>query len=714
MGQITRKYDFVAGTKIRSQYVDEELDQLVNSNNELDTRMTAAEILTAQVPNKTDKTGNHLGSWQGLQPTDFETGTQAINLANLNSITQEQGERLKKQDRLLAHHEAMFSIDNRAMPSSGKFYDIYDGTTQDLSVATMKTAKTSTTSALSIGATVIPVLSVTGFSILEEVTIYDDTNIQRVVIQSINGNNLTVTALDRAFKNQAQVAHSMSVIDSIEKALEFGGWDTSTTITRSDVSVVASAYDTSGNGGRKLVRLDNGWLVAIVTTTAAKTFYLMVSKDNGLTWSQLCFRNTATNYSVYQVALINKGNNIYVIEYADNLNFFKIDALTQTNIDISSTKVIVDSGQSAFNGCSLTINDTGTELHAAWASKNATYPNSFNIRYAKGTINADGSVTWGAVEQVSTANTTGYDKKNPTIAMRASVPHLFYDWARTNEYAIVHRKKETTSWSGNQYVYSDATYAQSNPSAIFVPQSINGLTNGRIWVAWHGFDSTHTSTHNIRIAYSDDGGVTWSSMQKLTTESTITQAYASITFNKNNEVFILWGGSTSANYLRTIKYSNGSWGSVTTLLATGTAYSHPSTLVDADLDFTEPLFIYKGTDNASVRFRGTWTASSTTPILENDIRYTINTSTDEVAMWIERLKLVGFTVTSSVSIVDSTASENYQAMTKQTYTISDTKEEDEFIGSVTTIGNKVTLKITMTRTNTSIDGKITKLLGAVA
>lgn len=102
MGQKSRKYDFQPGQKVFSNQIDEELNQLIDGHNEqdnqitsLNTRVSANETnITTNTNNistlqtgKTDKTGNHQGTWQGLSPTDFSGGSQALALGNLANLT---------------------------------------------------------------------------------------------------------------------------------------------------------------------------------------------------------------------------------------------------------------------------------------------------------------------------------------------------------------------------------------------------------------------------------------------------------------------------------------------------------------------------------------------------------------------------------------------------------------------------------------------------
>ncbi|HEY4623271.1 MAG TPA: hypothetical protein VIH12_05380, partial [Solibacillus sp.] len=75
-------------------------------------------------------------------------------------------------------------------------------------------------------------------------------------------------------------------------------------------TVVAQPYSTAGNGGRKLVRLSNGWLVAATRKTDVIYFY--VSKDEGLKWNPL----TAINYVTIDdndFSIVANGVNVHII-----------------------------------------------------------------------------------------------------------------------------------------------------------------------------------------------------------------------------------------------------------------------------------------------------------------------------------------------------------------------------------------------------------------
>lgn len=369
-----------------------------------------------------------------------------------------------------------------------------------------------------------------------------------------------------------------------------------------DKTVVASAYDTSGNGGRKLVRLDNGWLVAVTKTN--DYFYFYVDKQDGSEFIPLCYKS-GTSINNNDVTIVSNGNIVYAIygNNTTNINSFFFNASTVSYGDLTGASA-VDSNQTAIGNVSLAINEAKTRLYASWASKNATYPNSFNIRYAKGVIQADGSVVWGAVEQVTSANSAGQDFKNPSIIINNNHnPVIVYE---LNQGTTVNQIRSQYKDANNTWTFSAvfnlAGYAQSSPSAIFVPKSINGLANGRIWVAWHGWDSTDTNFYNVRLSYSDDGGVTWSAMQKLTTGNTKHGMVPTITANKKNEVFIVYRDGGIG--ITQMKWANNVWGSPVNKVANSGA-TNPSSLYSENFDFEEPLFVYQNT--AKVGFYGSWT-----------------------------------------------------------------------------------------------------------
>jgi hypothetical protein len=434
-------------------------------------------------------------------------------------------------------------------------------------------------------------------------------------IQSLNSNDKLKSLADgdnlSATQKKSLLDQYNTNISPITSQLGYlPTYGATTNPSRSAVSVVASAYDTSGNGGRKLVRLANGNLISVVwKSPATSTLYLYKSTDNGATWTQLCSVSSMGGY--YSIAT--NGSKVYLTGTNDSSAFlfsWVIDPSTQTNVDIRNTgNVTVDSGQTTFSGLSNVYSSTDNTLHAAWASKNSTYPNSYNIRYAKGTIASDGSVTWGSVTQVTTASTTGSDSKYPSVVMSGTNPLIIYSFgtsSSSNQQIKCYNVSNSTTT--NVYSVTSTVYTQSNPSA-----TVDGT--GAIHVVWHGLDATDTSVYNIRYSKSTDGGVTWSAMTKLTTGNTYDQWNASITYDQNNNLYVYFeggGASWTGMRIRSLVY-NGSWSSVVDITSNTTGVgSKFASLCDNIRTFTSPLVIWQDNVSPSVKFSGTWTD---TPLL---------------------------------------------------------------------------------------------------
>jgi hypothetical protein len=369
-----------------------------------------------------------------------------------------------------------------------------------------------------------------------------------------------------------------------------------------DATVVASAYTTSASARPQ--KLSNGWIVSAVYDSVGLFINFYVTKNNFATTPVLLCKINAYATGGFSIAV--KGTRIFLVNQKSDAtvsSFTTFDAMLVAEGSTVSLGSNLDISQTALGNVSLAINDTGTELHATWASKNATYPNSFNLRYVKGTINADGSVTWGAVQQLTNSNTTGQDYTNPTITLNKNgnpvVIAQHVNGSGSNNIYVHYYNG--SAWMNN-FIYNGGTYAQSSPNAIFVPQSINGLANGRIWVAWHGGDATNTYDQ-VRVAYSDDGGVTWIVQGSLTVGSIGRRP--TLTANKYNEIFVLY--TTSVQTIEKIKNINGTWGSKSVVVSVNTP-DFPSALYDPTFGFTEPLFIYKGA--SKVGFYGTWTVTT--------------------------------------------------------------------------------------------------------
>lgn len=372
-------------------------------------------------------------------------------------------------------------------------------------------------------------------------------------------------------------------------------------------TIVNTAYDISGNSGRKIVLLDNGWLVA--ATKYSNSGYLYISKDNGITWSQLCMI-TSGFYGSYSIT--SYGTKVYVIGNTSTVveKVWVIDAETQANVNIETTGIVIDSAQSGFgSGCSITADDNGV-LHAIWNSRNSLYPNSFNLRYSK---SGDYGLTWSAPDQLTNINVSGTNITNPSIMMRNNVPVIVCEG---DSIAVLN---QSVSVSSNMYSIITAVYDEVSSKWIFYnTYSLTGYNqdypsacitrDGNIHIAWHGKDSINSGVDNIKYSMSSDGGTTWSLPIKITTENSYTRQYPSLTCDRDNNLFIYIQGTNSSgyNYIWKSEYLNGSWSNpiqVSNNINSHTYY--PQTVYDKELDLYngEPLMMWMDS-RSGVYFKG--------------------------------------------------------------------------------------------------------------
>lgn len=285
-----------------------------------------------------------------------------------------------------------------------------------------------------------------------------------------------------------------------------------------DTIVVDKPYNTNGVGGRKLVKLSNGWLVA-ASSGEPELINFKISKNNGKTWVD----SQPIGYHggiLIDWAMIAKGTTIYVVYSIDvagggSLHYTKLDF---SNEEGFLPGRIVSDPVVKMGNTSLTLSNDGKELHVAWSCKNTTYPNSFNIQYRKATFNLNGTLNWGSLEQATSSNIANFGVNYPSLITINSNPIIFTEIVQsTNDLGINMTTKVGNVWQTTR-IFSDVdkTNIQSSPSAVYVPKSVNGLANGRIWLTWSGKSSTNLDVSHVYVMYSDDKGITWSSVQNLT------------------------------------------------------------------------------------------------------------------------------------------------------------------------------------------------------
>lgn len=650
--------------------------------------------------------------------TVYAAGT-AVTAARMNNIETGLETAFNKtmmHDRELANIEAALDIDNRAIQNSGKFYDLFDGT-NNYSAGLLDTTITALNGAHSSGVATVTVDSTTGFVVGQEVTLQDDTNREDKVIQSINSgaNQITFTAnLASNYKDDANVYRSNVSISG--NKMNFGSWTNIITYTNSTpVQVINAAYETATSSGRKLVMLSNGWLISALTDNTGSALKFYKSTDNGTTWTFLTSWTQVT-YGSARCSICSYNNIVHAVantSSASQVIYVNFDATTVGSTVTTSTNV--DTGQSAIaptSSPSIAVGSTGV-LHVTYSTRNATYSAADNIRYSK-SINSGSSWTNTQI----TTNGGGNSCLDPVVVIKSDDnPLICYRTTNVNPIYVYGIYYTGSAWSTPYAIFTNAssTYSQTALSAVKSP-------DGNIHLAWQGLDATDTTANNIRYSKTTNGGTSWSTATKLTTGNTYNQITPSITADKNNNIYIVWSGTTSSSggvyELRELIYNGSTWGSIVELTTDSPVKSDPSTCSNFT-NFTYPLIVYKDSTNNKVMYLGVLQAIGQTALTSNIARYNIipptGTST-EIVSWIQHERATpdsDFVVTAYESIVDTSANESYTVMTKTTSNLSASSAEDQFLMTPVSAQEKVTLKVIMTRATTSVSKAITKLLGAV-
>ncbi|MGG1249871.1 sialidase family protein [Brevibacillus agri] len=371
------------------------------------------------------------------------------------------------------------------------------------------------------------------------------------------------------------------------------------------VTVVNSAYQTLASARPQV--LSNNWIIVATYESATTKIHFHADKRDGSGFVYLGFRNVAAGAGF---STTSKGTTIYVMAAlgTNSTNVvFKFDVTQATGGDVSLLSSYqnlgVDSGQSALGAVSLTYNPVNDCLEAAWSSKNTTYPGSFNIRYAKGTIDGNGNVSWGSGVQITTHNASNANHVNPCIVVLPNGrPVIIHEYQNSADNRILVSRWNGSAWEGavgtttsvaGTTVYFGGSYAQANPCAV-----VDG--NGVIHVVWIGTDSGDMTYSDIRYSKSTDGGATWSAMVNITNSNTISYNSPTLAVDLKNKLHLIYY-QASNGYLEYRSMPNGAaWSGASQLTTGNNSGSAPSVMEKEKNSMIG--WIYKDTTAASVKF----------------------------------------------------------------------------------------------------------------
>lgn len=357
--------------------------------------------------------------------------------------------------------------------------------------------------------------------------------------------------------------------------------------------VVPSPFDISGNNGRKIIALFNNWLICVVNGNGKPMSF--ISKDKGATWFKQ-WEDPTSSCTSLSITKLSKTKPVYGVLFTISQGDAWFAVIQADTGNGGTTRV--DSNQYNNIGfCSVAVNENCTEVHGVWQSMNISYAQNTNIRYAKGTIDSNGNVTWGSVTQLTRSN--GYSYSHPSIVVsKTGEPVLFVIFNNPFGPRVwVMRPTGLDSYSDLAWtaklVNSDLT-AQSKSS----PCGLVG-DNGDFHVVWMGKDGAASDdTWNIKYNKSSDLGVTWGSQQNLTTGKGPNWQDPVIGVNNENKLFVFYYQATPTTgiYLRTNDGSG--WATATNINPGNNVYVNVM-----EREFSSLLgWVYKDNSEGSIKF----------------------------------------------------------------------------------------------------------------
>lgn len=114
-------------------------------------------------------------------------------------------------------------IGGRVPIGSSTIVDTLDGFSNKMFLQTQQAV---ITTAITAGTTTISVDNAERLTAFTQVTIYDDEHSEDVLITAIEGNTITVQAVTNAYKKGAKIARSNVVVDTTNKKMDNGNWET--------------------------------------------------------------------------------------------------------------------------------------------------------------------------------------------------------------------------------------------------------------------------------------------------------------------------------------------------------------------------------------------------------------------------------------------------------------------------------------------------------
>lgn len=332
------------------------------------------------------------------------------------------------------------------------------------------------------------------------------------------------------------------------------------------VSMTANAINVDSGTTQRMIRLGNGWLIVSTHEDNGTNNwnYLRVSKDDGVTWQQLCYANQGTLSNACQPIFPSTTNatTFYLINTALK-KLYKIDAATQTNVDIASGGYAITGGGMSYANAAMdsagkiwvAYSNGGTFFYTTTTNDGATFTTPVTL--------ISSSHTWRAMKVVLKSDGT------PLI-----VAGIYFSANNPAGYGI-----QSCYWNGTSFTaFSDVSQNGALGGRSEKP-SVVVDANNTVHVFWYGYSAGATSgPFNIHYTRSTDWGATWSPRQAVTTNTSSSNYYPAAAISRvTGDIYVFYRGSNDGETTNTLRYvrrdaASGSFSAITSLTTTAVTY----------------------------------------------------------------------------------------------------------------------------------------------
>jgi hypothetical protein len=574
-----------------------------------------------------------------------------------------------EMNRELANVQAILDVDNRCLPNTGKFYDLMDGT-NNYSNGLLDTSATTLSSAPSVGASSLSVVTSSVFTVGEKVTVYDDAGQEDVTIQTVTpetiinqGATKTLTPIGSAVISTAQSkigtasglfnGTSSSVYTPKSTDFDFGTGDftiemylycTSLTIqggySRRIVEYVASPSTGAVSGEYHLyidqatgkLAFESNTTVVLDTTAFPTNAWTHIAIVRSGTTTKMyvggTVKATATdtyNYSSSTAYMyLGSANNIggFYSGYIDELRISKGIARYTSNFTPPTVALVTDAFTKLllhFEGANNSTVFVDSEEFVVSGVMTLVSP-TVNAYKVTGKVARSNVIISGGKMKCGNITSVGPQDKSAGVIVSTGTPVISSNAQRylvRDIYGYLYTVMEKTVSTFTQIFCLKSTDNGATWTDLGFPQvasynqhnpSIATDSLGNVYVVWNGMDSVDTAFYNIKYAKYSSGA--WSAITKLTSGSTLGQQQTpAIMADSLNNIHVTWtGGDTIDPGKFNVRY----------IKYNGTSWGTPVKITSGNsYDQINPSIAIDTTNNIHI----VWSGMDATEATYSNIRY---------------------------------------------------------------------------------------------